>query len=68
MLFRSLTKLEVERKEHLQKAAYLQSLKDLGVDMTKYLVALQPHFAPEKEVIVGGPAATVAPSTRTTTI
>ena len=57
-------KLEVERKEHQLKAAHLESLKDLGVDMTRYLVARQPQFGPEKEVIVGGPAATASRSTQ----
>ena len=52
-------KLEVEHKEHQLKAAHLESLGELGVDMTRYLVARQPQFGPEKEVIVGGPASTV---------
>lgn len=52
-------KLEVERKEHQLKAVHLESLKELGVDMTRYLIALQPQFGPEKEVIVGGPTTTV---------
>ena len=51
-------KLEVERKEHQLKTAYLESLKEQGVDMTRYLVARQPQFGPEKEVIVGGPVTT----------
>ena len=52
-------KLEVERKEHQLRAAHLESLRELGVDMTRYLVARQPQFGPEKEVIVGAPTATV---------
>ena len=51
-------KLEVERKEHQLKTAHMESLKQLGVDMTRYLVARQPQFGPEKEVIVGKPAST----------
>ena len=54
-------KLEVERKEHQLKAGHLESLRELGVDMTRYLVACQPQFGPEKEVIVGAPSSTVPP-------
>lgn len=54
-------RVEVEKAENEQKAAFLAELRSLGVDMTKYLVALQPEFVPEKEVIVG-------PATREVTI
>ncbi len=46
----------MEKAENEQNAKFLAELRDLGVDMTKYLVALQPEFVPEKEIIVG-PAA-----------
>lgn len=55
-------KLEVEHKEHQLKTAYLESLKELGVDMTGYLIACQPQFGPEKEVIIGRPTATLTSS------
>ncbi|CAI8029915.1 hypothetical protein GBAR_LOCUS16979 [Geodia barretti] len=60
-------KLEVEKKEHQLKAAHLESLRELGVDMTRYLVARQPQFGPEKEVIVGAPTSTI-PSNHSSTI
>ena len=60
-------KLEVERKAHQLKAAHLESLRELGVDMTRYLVARQPQFGPEKEVIVGAPTSTL-PSNHSSTI
>ncbi|XP_064395778.1 uncharacterized protein LOC135342867 [Halichondria panicea] len=49
-------RVDVEKAENEQNAKFLAELRDLGVDMTKYLVALQPEFVPEKEIIVG-PAA-----------
>ena len=54
-------KVEVEKMENEQKAAFLQKLRELGVDMTRYLVALRPEFVPEKEIVVG-PAAKVVNS------
>ena len=51
-------KVEVEKMENEQKAAFLQQLQELGVDMTRYLVALRPEFVPEKEIVVG-PAANI---------
>ena len=54
-------KVELEKMENEQKAAYLQKLQELGVDMTRYLVALRPEFVPEKEIVVG-PAAKVVNS------
>ena len=51
-------KVELEKMENEQKAAFLHKLQELGVDMTCYLVALQPEFVPKKEVVVG-PAANV---------
>ena len=53
--------VEVEKAKNEQETAFLAELRSLGVDMTKYLVALQPEFVPEKEVIVG-------PATREVTI
>lgn len=46
-------KVELEKMENEQKAAFLHRLEELGVDMTRYLVALRPEFVPEKEVVVG---------------
>ena len=54
-------KVELEKMENEQKASYLQKLQELGVDMTRYLVALRPEFVPEKEIVVG-PAAKVVNS------
>jgi hypothetical protein len=54
-------KVELEKMENEQKAAFLQKLQELGVDMTRYLVALRPEFVPEKEIVVG-PAAKVVNS------
>ena len=51
-------KVELEKMENEQKAAFLQQLQELGVDMTRYLVALRPEFVPEKEIVVG-PAANI---------
>lgn len=51
-------KVGLEKMENEQKAEFLRKLQELGVDMTRYLVALRPEFVPEKEVIVG-PAANV---------
>ena len=56
-------KLEIEKAEHEQKTAYLSKLQELGVDMTRYLVAMRPEFVPEKEVVVG-PAASVVRSVK----
>ena len=53
--------VEMEKLEHEQKAAFLRKLQELGVDMTRYLVALRPEFVPEKEIVVG-PAANVTRS------
>ena len=50
--------VELEKVENEQKTEFLHKLQELGVDMTRYLVALRPEFVPEKEVIVG-PAARV---------
>ena len=52
------TQVMVERDQHSQRVEFLSSLKELGVDMTRYLLSLRPEFVPEKEVIV-------APATRT---
>lgn len=46
-------RVTVEKAENEQQAKYLSELQGLEVDMTKYLVALQPEFVPEKEIIVG---------------
>lgn len=47
--------LEVESAKNDMRQQYLQSLKDLKVDMTAYLTAVQPQFVPEQEIIVGPP-------------
>ena len=56
-------KVELEKAEDSLKAEFLQQLKEMGVDMTKYLTSLQPQFAPEQEIIVGPATTTVAPKT-----
>ena len=48
--------LDVESAKNDMRQQYLQSLKDLKVDMTTYLTAVQPQFVPEQEIIVGPPA------------
>lgn len=48
--------VELDKEENEQKAFYLKKLQSLGVDMTKYVLAIQEEFVPEKEIIVG-PAA-----------
>ena len=53
--------VEMEKVENEQKTAFLRKLQELGVDMTRYLVALRPEFVPEKEIVVG-PAANVTHS------
>ena len=61
LIFQVEMKVELEKMENDQKAAFLQKLQELGVDMTRYLVALRPEFVPEKEIVVG-PAANVTNS------
>ena len=51
--------LEVESAKNKMRQQYLQNLKDLRVDMTTYLTAVQPQFVPEQEIIVGPPANSV---------
>lgn len=51
--------VELERCSHQQRVEYLEQLKVLGVDMTRYLLALRPEFVPSKEIIVGPAANTV---------
>jgi hypothetical protein len=48
--------VELDKEENEQKAFYLKKLQALGVDMTKYMLAIQEDFVPEKEIIMG-PAA-----------
>ena len=60
--------MELERSEHHHKAEYLQKLKDMKVDMTRYLISQQPEFVPEKEVIVGPAVRTVARQQKTSQI
>lgn len=43
----------MDKLENEQKAFFLKKLQDLGVDMTRYMLALQEEFVPEKEIIVG---------------
>lgn len=45
--------VELDKEENEQKAFYLKKLQSLGVDMTKYVLAIQEEFVPEKEIIVG---------------
>ena len=52
--------LEVEKAENEMRQEYMRGLKDLGVDMSRYLICRQPEFAPDKEVIVGPAMQTVA--------
>ena len=52
--------LEIEKAENEMRQEYLQGLKQLGVDMSRYLICRQPEFAPDKEVIVGPATQTIA--------
>ncbi len=45
--------VELDKEENEQKAFYLKKLQSLGVDMTKYILALQEDDVPLKEIIVG---------------
>ncbi|XP_065916827.1 STE20-like serine/threonine-protein kinase isoform X2 [Dysidea avara] len=45
--------LDSERADNEHTLDYYKQLKQLGVDMTKYLVHLQPTYKPEKEIFVG---------------
>ena len=42
-----------EKAENDNTLEYFRQLKELDVDMTKYLVHLQPVYKPEKEIFVG---------------
>lgn len=48
--------VEMDKLENEQKAFFLRQLEEQGVDMTKYVLAIQEDFVPEKEIVVG-PAA-----------
>ena len=56
-------KVAMEKETHQRKAAFLRQLRELGVDMTRYILSLQVEFVPEKEVIVGPATRTVAKTT-----
>ena len=45
--------MEMDKVENEQKVFFLRKLQELGVDMTKYMMAIQEEFVPEKEVVVG---------------
>ena len=45
--------LSSEKAENDHTLEYYRQLKELDVDMTKYLVHLQPIYKPEKEIFVG---------------
>ncbi len=57
--------VELERTENDQKAQFLQSLQDLGVDMTRYMLAIRKELAPTRDVIVGPPVKEVQLKTDT---
>ena len=44
--------VEVEKKANDQMAAFLEKLRELGVDSTQYVVAVQPEFTADKEIVV----------------
>ena len=39
--------------ENEQKCSFLLQLQGLGLDMSKYLLALQKEFVPEKQIVIG---------------
>lgn len=55
---------EMERLENQQKANFLTELRDLDVDNTRYLVAKQPQFRAENEIVIA-PAQNINPWTAT---
>ena len=42
----------MQQLENKEDSEFLGQLHDLGVDNTQYLVAKQPHFRVEKEIVV----------------
>jgi len=53
LLCQTQVQLDSEREDNEHTLDYYKQLKQLGVDMTKYLVHLQPTYKPEKEIFVG---------------
>lgn len=47
------SELEIEKAKNELEAKYLEQLKTLGVDMTKFLVNQQPYYKIHKEIIIG---------------
>ena len=52
-LFQTQVQLDSELADNEHTLDYYKQLKQLGVDMTKYLVHLQPTYKPKKEIFVG---------------
>lgn len=52
-LFQVELEVEMDKLENEQKTNFLKKLQEQGVDMTRYTLALQEEFVPEKEIIVG---------------
>ena len=57
--------VEMEKKENEEKTMFLQHLQDLGVDMTKYLLAIRKELVPTKDIIVGPPVKEIQLKTNT---
>ena len=45
--------VELEKEENEQKAFFLKKLQSLGVDMTKYMLAIEEDYVPEREIVLG---------------
>ena len=45
--------MEMEKEENEQKAAYLEKLQEMGVNMTRYMLAIRKELVPTDDIIVG---------------
>lgn len=43
---------EMDKLENQQKSSFLKELRGLNVDNTRYLIAKQPQFCAENEIVV----------------
>ena len=53
---------DLEKQHNKQKSEFLSQLRGLGVDTTTYLVALQPEFSADNELIVSPPKSVPVPT------
>ena len=52
VMLQVLLDVEMKQLENEQKSTFLTKLNNLDVDNTRYLVAKQPHFRAENEIVV----------------